>query len=84
MQENYLGHIIRQKNDSIVKRLLFNDDQNKKRDRPIKTLKDHVLERKSADHFYSEALEKGKKDMVGSSRNHSKRASESRAIDKVK
>ena len=44
MQENYLGHIARQKNDSIVKRLLFNDDQNKKRGRPIKTLEDHVLE----------------------------------------
>ena len=51
MQENYLGHIARQKNDSIVKRLLFNDDQNKKRGKPIKTLEDHVLEGKPADNF---------------------------------
>ena len=39
MQANYLGHIARQKNTSIVKRLLFNDDQNKKRGRPIKIWK---------------------------------------------
>ena len=44
MQANYLGHIARQKNTSIVKRLLFNDDKNKKRSRPIKTLEDHVLQ----------------------------------------
>ena len=81
MQENYLGHIARQKNDSIVKRLLFNDDQNKKRGRPIKTLEDYVLEGKSADNFYREALKKRKKDMVGSGRKYSKRA---RAKDKVK
>ena len=79
MQENYLGHIARQKNTSIVKRLLFNDDQNKKRGRPIKTLEDHVLEGKSADNFYREALKKRRKDMVGSGCNHSKRAPASKS-----
>ena len=80
MQENYLGHIARQKNDSIVKRLLFNDDQNKKRDRPIKALKDHMLKAKSADNLHSETLKK-KTDVVGFGCNHSMRAS---AKDKVR
>ena len=62
MQANYMEHIARRKNTSIVKRLLFNDDQNKKRGRPIKTLEDHVLEGKSADNFDREALKKRKKD----------------------
>ena len=79
MQENYLGHIARQKNTSIVKRLLFNDDKNKKRDRPMKILEDHVLEGKSADNFYREALKKRRKDMVGSGRNHSMRAPASKS-----
>ena len=77
MQAN--GHIARQKNTSIVKRLLFNDDQNKKRGRPIKTLEHHVLEGKSADNFYREALKKKKKDMVGSGRNHSMRGPASKS-----
>ena len=79
MQANYLWHIARQKNTNIVKRLLFNDDQNKKRGRPIKTLEDHVLDGKSADNFYREALKKKKKDMVGSGRNHSMRAPASKS-----
>ena len=79
MQENYLGHIARQKNDSIMKRLLFNADQNKKRGRPMKTLEDHVLDGKSANSFYREALKKRKKDMVGSGCNHSKRAPASKS-----
>ena len=73
-QGNYLAHIARQSNTSIVKRLLFNDDRNRKRGRPIKTLEDHVLEGRSADSFYKEALKK-KKDMVGSGSNHSMDAS---------
>ena len=56
---------------SWVTGLLFNDDQNKKRGRTIKTLEDHVLEGKSADDFFKEALNKRKKDMVCSGRNHS-------------
>ena len=40
---SYLGHIARQKNISIVKKLLFKDNTNKKIGRPIKTLEDHVL-----------------------------------------
>ena len=65
-QENYLGHIARKNNTSIVKRLLFNDNRNQKRGRPIKTLEDHVLEGRSADTFYKAALKKKEmKDMVG-------------------
>ena len=74
-QENYLGHIARQKNTSIVKRLLFNDNKNTKRGRPSKTLEDYVLEGRSADKFYREALQRRKKvDMVGRGSNHSKQA----------
>ena len=83
VQENYLGHMARQINTSTVKRLLFNDNQNQKRGRSINTLEDHVLVEKSAGNFYREALKKRKKDMVGSSHNHSKRA-RARAKDKVK
>ena len=60
IQENYFGHIARQKNTSIVKRLFFNDNQSKKRVRPIKTRRS-LLEGKSADNFYREALKKRKK-----------------------
>ena len=67
-----------QKNTSIVKRL-FNDLHNKKRGRDIKTFEDSVLEGKSADKFCREALKKRKKDIVGSSRNHSKRAPASKS-----
>ena len=73
-QESYLAHIARQKNTSIIKRLLFNDNENRKKERPTKTLEDHVLEGKSADQFYKEALKKRKRDMVGSGFNHSMRA----------
>ena len=64
---------------SIVRRLLFNDNQNTKRGKPIKTLEDHVLIEKSADNFYREELKKRKKDMVGSSRNHLKGAPASKS-----
>ena len=73
-QESYLSHIARQKNSSIIKRLLFNDNENRKKGRPIKTLEDHVLEGKLADNFYKEALRKRKRDMVGSGCNHSMQA----------
>ena len=45
-----------------MKILLFNDDQHKKRGRPIKTLDDNELEGKSADNFYREALTKKKEE----------------------
>ena len=61
-QENHLGHIDRQKITSIVKRPPFNEDQNKRRGRPIKILEDYVLKGKSADNIYREALKKTKKD----------------------
>ena len=65
--------------NAIFQIKLVSDDQNKKRGRPIKTLEDHVLEGKSADNFYREALKKKKKDMVGSGRNHSMRAPASKS-----
>ena len=84
MQANYIGHIARQKNASIVKRLLFDDDQNKKRGNPINTLEDHVLEEKSADSFYRESLKKRRKDMVASGRNHSTRTPASKSLRQSK
>ena len=73
-QENYLGHIARYKNTSIVKKLLFNDNKNIKRGRPAKTLEDYVLEG-PADNFYREALKRRKrKDTVGQGFNPSKQA----------
>ena len=71
MQVNYLGHITREKKHSTLITLLFNDDQNEKRGRPIKTLECHVLVGESADNFYREALKKRKTDLIGSSCNHS-------------
>ena len=38
-------------NTHIVNKLLFNDDQNKKKGRPIKISENRVLEGKSADNF---------------------------------
>jgi len=62
-QTNYLGHIARQKNTCKIKRLLFNGNKNRKRSRPFKTLKEHVLKksRLSANEFYKLALKKKKK-----------------------
>ena len=74
-QENYLGHIARHNNTSMVKRLLFNNNKNFKRGRPAKTLEDYVLNGRSADQFYKEALKKRSKDMVGHGSNRSKQAS---------
>ena len=74
-QENYLGHIARHNNTSMVKRLLFNNNKNFKRGRPAKTLEDYVLNGRSADQFYKEALKKRRKDMVGHGSNRSKQAS---------
>ena len=70
-QQNYLGHIARRSNTNIAKRLLFNDNTNRKRGRPLKTLEDYALDGRSADSFYKEALKKGKKkDVVGHGPNH--------------
>ena len=58
-----------------------NYNQNKKKRRPIKTLKDHVLKEKSEENFCRKAPKTRKKDMVGSSRNHSKRAPASKSSE---
>ena len=53
-QFKYLAHIDRRNNDNGAKRLLFNDNNNRKRGRPIKTLEQHVLQNSNltADEFY--------------------------------
>ena len=71
-QTKYLAHIARRSNANTAKRLLFNDDKNLKRGRPIKTLEQYVLENNNttADQFYRGALRKYT-DMVGNRRNRS-------------
>ena len=71
-QTKYLAHIARRSNANTVKRLLFNDDKNRKQGRPIKTLEQYVLENNnmSADQFYRGALRRNI-DMVGNCPNRS-------------
>ena len=71
-QTKYLAHIARRSNANTAKRLLFSDDKNLKRGRPIKTLEQYVLENNNttADQFYRGALRKYT-DMVGNRRNRS-------------
>ena len=71
-QFKYLAHIARRNNDNGAKRLLFNDNNNRKRGRPIKTLEQHVLQNSNltADEFYRRAMRKNT-DMVGNRRNRS-------------
>ena len=59
-------------NDNGAKRLLFNDNNNRKRGRPIKKLEQHVLQNSklTADEFYRRAMRKNT-DMVGNRRNRS-------------
>ena len=42
-QESYLGHLARQSNHCLTKRLLFNIDKRTKLGRPLKTLEDKVV-----------------------------------------
>lgn len=71
-QFKYLAHIVRLKNSNNAKRLLFNDDRNHRRGRPLKAMKQHVLQNNniSADEFYRRAL-RADTDMVGNRSNHS-------------
>ena len=59
-QGNYLGHLARQRNECLTKRLLFNDDKRTKLGRPIETLEDKVLKNEccTKDQFYKRALMK--------------------------
>ena len=43
-QSNNLGHYSRRPNNNNTKRLLFNDNTNRKRGRPVKNLEEHVHE----------------------------------------
>ena len=59
-QKKYVAHLARQSNDSITKRLLFNDDKYSKRGNLQRTLEQQVLSdcQITADKFYSLALKK--------------------------
>ena len=66
-QSNYLAHIARRPNTNNAKRLLFNENINRKRGRPVKTMEQHVLKNNNmtADQFYKNAKKKLETDMVG-------------------
>lgn len=55
-----------------MQRLRFNDDSNRKRKRPLKTMEQHLLQNNniSADEFYRTAL-RAETDMVGNRPNRS-------------
>ena len=59
-QSSYLGHLARQSNSCLTKRLLFNDDRHTRVGRPIETLEDKVMknEQTSKDQFYKVALQR--------------------------
>jgi len=61
-QGSYLGHLARQRNECLTKRLLFNDDKRTKLGRPLETLEDKVMKNESCtkDQFYKRALLKKK------------------------
>ena len=46
-QSKYLAHVALCKNSNAAKRLLFNDNKNNKRGRPIKTMEQYILENKT-------------------------------------
>ena len=59
-QESYLGHLARQPNHCLTKRLLFNDDKRTKPGRPLETLEDKVMKniQCTKDQFYKNALQR--------------------------
>ena len=62
-QTSYLGHLARQPNTSLTKRLLFNDNKRNKRTkqgRPMESLEDKVIKKLNVtkDQFYKDALKK--------------------------
>ena len=62
-QASYLGHLVRQSNKCLTKKLLFNDNKRTKAGRPIVTLEDRVLKQcnLTKDQFYKNALKKKKR-----------------------
>ena len=73
-QAKYLAHLARQPNNTLTKRLLFNDNKNIKRGRPFVTLEQQVLNsmNMTADEFYQKELKINLKfDMVDPGRNRS-------------
>ena len=59
-QGSYLGHLARQPNTSLTKRLLFNDNKRTKSGRPFETLEDKVMKKLQVtkDNFYKQALKR--------------------------
>ena len=62
-QESYLGHLARQSNHCLTKKLLFNDDRRTKPGKPFETLEDKVMKNKQCtkDQFYKNALQRKRK-----------------------
>jgi len=61
-QASYLGHLDRQSNKCLTKRLLFNDDKRTKQGCPFETVEDKVLKNYNLtkDQFYKKELMKKK------------------------
>ena len=59
-QTKYLAHVARKNTKSLTKKLLFNDDRNRKKGRPVLTLEDYVLmqQNMTKDQFYRAALKR--------------------------
>ena len=59
-QESYLGHLARQSNNCLTKRLLFNVNKRTKAGRPAETLEDKVMKNSQCtkDQFYKKALQR--------------------------
>ena len=58
-QASWIGHIVREENDSITKMLLFNTVKNKKKGRPVNSILSNVLKRNGEIdklQFYSNCL----------------------------
>ena len=63
-QASYLAHLARQSNHCFTKKLLFNDNTQTKKGRPIETLEDKVIKNtcQTKDKFYREALQRKRHD----------------------
>ena len=57
-QTSYLGHLARQSNKCLTKRLLFNNDERLKQGRPFETVEDKVLKNSNLtkDQFYENTM----------------------------
>ena len=63
-QASYLGHLARQSNKCLTKRLLFIDNKRTKPGRPVETLEDKAMKFNNItkDQFYTSALKRERHD----------------------